>query len=167
MARAHPTLALRPFLPADALMLADIFRSSIEELTAEDYSPAQQDAWAAAADDAGAFAERLAKRLTLVATLDGSPIGFIALQGTETIDMLYVHPAVAGHGAGAMLCDAVEKLAAARGAARLVADVSETALPFFEKRGFVAQRRNTVSIGGEWLTNTTMEKKLAANRSPS
>ena len=30
------------------------------------------------------------------------------------------------------------------------------------KRGFVAQTRNTVPLGGEWLANTTMEKKLAA-----
>ena len=51
MARAHPQLALRPFLPADAPLLAEIFRASIEELTADDYSEAQQEAWAAAADD--------------------------------------------------------------------------------------------------------------------
>ena len=28
MARAHPTFALRPYLPKDAPMLAEIFRSS-------------------------------------------------------------------------------------------------------------------------------------------
>ena len=51
MARAHPKLALRPFLPADVPMLAEIFRASIEELTADDYSEAQREAWAAMADD--------------------------------------------------------------------------------------------------------------------
>ena len=30
------------------------------------------------------------------------------------------------------------------------------------KRGFVPQTRNTRTVGGEWLANTTMEKKLAA-----
>ena len=55
MARAHPTLALRPFLPADAPLLAEIFRASIEELTGDDYSEAQQEAWASAADDEEAF----------------------------------------------------------------------------------------------------------------
>jgi hypothetical protein len=34
MARAHPKLALRPFLPADVTVLAEIFRASIDELTA-------------------------------------------------------------------------------------------------------------------------------------
>ena len=38
--------ALRPFLPADTPMLAAIFVASIEELTGDDYSEAQQEAWA-------------------------------------------------------------------------------------------------------------------------
>ncbi len=58
--------------------------------------------------------------------------------------MLYVHPAAAGQGAGAMLCDALEKLAAARGAKELTVEASDTARGFFEKRGYVAQHRNTV-----------------------
>jgi hypothetical protein len=44
MARAHPTFALRPYLPQDAAMLAEIFRASIEELTEDDYTPPQQEA---------------------------------------------------------------------------------------------------------------------------
>src|SRR5476651_1390503 len=46
MARAHPTFALRPYLPQDAAMLAEIFRASVEELTEDDYTEPQQDAWA-------------------------------------------------------------------------------------------------------------------------
>ena len=38
MAQAHPKLALRPYLPADAPLLREIFRDSIEDLTAEDYT---------------------------------------------------------------------------------------------------------------------------------
>lgn len=163
MATATPKLALRPFLPADAPLLAEIFRTSIEELTGEDYTEAQQQAWAAAADDEDAFAQRLASQLTLVATLEGSPVGFASLKGTELIDMLYVHPAAAGLGAGSLLIDALEKLAGARGAAKLAADASDSASGFFEKRGYVAQRRNTVPRGDEWLANTTMEKQLTPN----
>ena len=31
-----------------------------------------------------------------------------------------------------------------------------------KKRGFIATQRNTVQLGGEWLANTTMEKKLTS-----
>jgi putative acetyltransferase len=162
MAQAHPKLALRPFLPADAPLVAEIFRASIEELTGDDYSAGQQEAWAAMADDIEEFGARLANSLTLLATLDGSPVGFASLEGNERVDMLYVHPAAAGHGVGSMLIDALEKLAAARGAGKLAAEVSDSAEGFFKRRGFVPQQRNSVPLGNEWLANTTMEKQLAA-----
>jgi len=167
MARAHPALALRPYLAADASLLADIFRSGIEQLTGEEYSEAQQEAWASAADDERAFAARLAGELTLVATLDGSPVGFASLKGDRHIDMLYVHPAMAAQGVGSMLLDALERLAAARGTEKLTVDASDSASGFFDKRGYVAQSRNTVLRGDEWLANTTMEKRLAAEKSAS
>src|SRR5262245_39709609 len=136
MAVAHPKLALRPFLPVDAPLLREIFRDSIEELTSDDYTQAQQEAWASAADDVGEFRNKLSKQLTLVATLEGSPVGFASLEGKDKIDMLYVHPATTGQGVGAMLVDALEKLAGARGTARLTVDASDSARGFFEKRGY-------------------------------
>ena len=166
-AQAHPKFALRPFLPSDAPVIAEIFRASINELTGEDYSESQRQAWAAAADDEAAFAQRLGSQLALVATMEGSPVGFAALAGRDKIDMLYVHPAAAGHGVGAMLADALEKLAGARGAEKLAVDASDSARGFFEKRGYVAQSRNSVSVGDEWLANTTLHKQLAAKREAS
>jgi putative acetyltransferase len=167
MAVAHPKLALRPFLPADAPVLREIFRDSIEDLTADDYTEAQQEAWASAADDLGVFKTKLSGQLTLVATLEGSPVGFASLEGKDKIDMLYVHPAATGQGVGAMLVDALEKLAGARGTQRLTVDASDSARGFFEKRGYVAQQRNTVSVGDEWLANTTLQKQLATRREAS
>jgi putative acetyltransferase len=167
MAVAHPKLGLRPFLPADALILREIFRDSIEDLTADDYTEAQQAAWASVADDSAEFGKKLSGQLTLVATLEGSPVGFASIEGKEKIDMLYVHPAAVGQGVGAMLVDALEKLAGARGTARLRVDASDSARGFFEKRGYLAQQRNTVSVGDEWLANTTMQKQLAAKREAS
>jgi putative acetyltransferase len=167
MARAHPRLALRPYLAEDAPLLREIFRDSIADLTDEDYTPAQQEAWASAADDEAAFGKRLAGQLTLVATLEGSGVGFASLAGRDKIDMLYVHPAAAGQGVGALLVDALEKLAGSRGAAKLIVDASDSARGFFEKRGYVAQQRNSVSVGDEWLANTTLHKPLAAKREAS
>jgi len=161
IARPQTKLAMRPMLPTDVPLLAEIFRASIEELAAEDYSEAQQEAWASAADDEEEFGARLAGELTLVATHTGSAVGFASLADNTRVDMLYVHPAAAGQGAGSMLCDALEKLAAARGTKELTVDASDAARAFFERRGFVAKTRNTVVLAGEWLANTTMVKPLA------
>jgi putative acetyltransferase len=166
MGQALPKPALRPFLAEDTPMLAAIFTASIEELTGEDYSEAQQQAWASAADDEEQFGKRLAGELTLVATLQNSPVGFASLKGADHIDMLYVHPGAVGQGVGAMLAEALEKLAGGRGAKALTVDASDNATEFFLKRGYVAKQRNTVTVNGEWFANTTMQKTLADSARP-
>jgi putative acetyltransferase len=155
------TPALRPFLASDTPMLAAIFAAAVEELTGDDYSEAQQEAWAAAADDEAQFGKKLAGELTLIATLQNSPVGFASLKGEDHIDMLYVHPSVARQGVATMLCDALEKLAGSRGAKTLTVDASDNAQDFFRKRGYVPRQRNSVTVHGEWLANTTMQKTLA------
>jgi putative acetyltransferase len=161
MATARPPYRMRPMLPADGPLLAEIFRVSIEGLTEEDYSAEQQEAWASAADDPDAFAARLGTWLTLVATLSEEPVAFASLEGSDHIKMLYVHPEAARQGVASMLVDALEKLSGARGAKKLTVDASDTAREFFAGRGYAADRRNSVFQGGEWLSNTTMVKTLA------
>ena len=166
MGQTLPKPALRPFLAEDTPVLAAIFTAAIEELTGDDYSEAQQQAWASAADDEEKFGKRLASQLTLVATLQNSPVGFASLKGTHHIDMLYVHPGAAGQGVASMLSDALERLAGGRGAKALTVDASDNAVEFFEKRGYIAKQRNTVTVNGEWLANTTMQKTLADGAPP-
>ena len=166
MGQTLPKPALRPFLAADTPVLAAIFTAAIEQLTGDDYSEAQQEAWASAVDDEEQFGQRLASELTLIATLQNSPVGFAALKGADHIDMLYVHPGAAGQGVASILCDALEKLAGGRGAKALTVDASDNAAEFFAKRGYVAKQRNTVTVNGEWLANTTMQKILADGAAP-
>ena len=101
--------------PGHACAGGDLCRR-IEELTGDDYSEAQQQAWASAADDEEQFGQRLAGELTLIATIQNSPVGFASLKGADHIDMLFVHPSAAGQGVANMLCEALEKIAGGRGA---------------------------------------------------
>src|SRR5712671_4826690 len=98
MAHVLPKPALRPFLAEDIPALAAIFAAAIEQLTGDDYNEAQQEAWAAAVEDEEQFGQKLASELTLIATLQNSPVGFASLKGADHIDMLYVHPSMAGQG---------------------------------------------------------------------
>src|SRR3954464_282790 len=101
MGQSLPQPGLRPYLASDAPMLAQIFVAGIQELTGDDYNEAQQEAWATAAEDEAAFGNKLAGELTLIATLQNSPVGFASLKDNAHIDMLYVHPSVVGQGVGA------------------------------------------------------------------
>lgn len=156
--------SLRPFLKEDAGMLAEIMCASIEELTQADYDEDQRLAWISVLEDGDAFVKRLSEQLTILAIVEGEIVGFASLRGKDELDLLYVHPDVVREGIGSMLVDALEKLAGARGASSMLTNASETARPFFEKRGYVAQSRNTVMIGGEWLPNTAMRKELGGQK---
>jgi len=155
------TASLRPFLKEDLELLAEIFCASIEGLTQDDYDEEQRAAWMAGVlDDEEAFLKRLTDQLTILVREDGDPVGFASLRGTDELDLLYVHPVYARQGYGTALADALERLAGARGATAVITNASETARPFFEKRGYVGQSRNTIIMGGEWLANTVMRKDL-------
>lgn len=151
---------LRPFLPADTMALRELFAQSIEELTQEDYDEDQRAAWASAAEDAAEFAKRLGAATTLVVHVEGEHLGFASLKDNKVLDMLYVHPYYAGQGVGTALCEALEKIAAARGADAITVDASESAVLFFEARGYVPVKRNSIPVEDLWLTNTTMKKEL-------
>jgi putative acetyltransferase len=154
------TPTLRPYLPADFDAVSLIFVESVAVLAEEDYSEGQRAAWIGLSQDEDAFAARLSGGLTLIADLDGEPAGFATLKDNAAIDLLYVHPEFARRKVATTLIEALERLAAARGGASLSVDSSDTARAFFEGRGYVAQRRNTVPIDDEWLGNTTMTKSL-------
>jgi putative acetyltransferase len=159
-------VTLRPYLPVDAKRCAEIYRSSIEELAADDYDEAQREAWASRADDEAAFGKILGETLTLVALVGGAAAGFASLKGADFIQMLFVDPECARMGAGTALVEALTRLAGARGAKTLTVEASEAAKPLFDKLGFVAQKRNVKRVGDQWLANTTMTKSLGAETAP-
>ena len=118
MARAHPQLALRPY-PAGGRAAArgDLPRQHRGTDRRRLQRGAAGGLGCARPTTRRRSRERLGKQLTLVAH-DRRLAGRLRLarRAASTIDMLYVHPAVAGQGVGTMLLDALEKLAAARGA---------------------------------------------------
>jgi len=162
MQQGKTSPGLRPFLTADAPRLAALARASIETLAEDYYGDDQRAAWAARFDDAAALGRRLSESLAIVAIIENEIVGFAALKDADRLDMLYVEPQFARRGVGSALADALEKLAASRGAEKISADASDAAREFFAKRGYAPQSRNTVLVGGEWLGNTTMTKQLAA-----
>lgn len=157
--------ALRPYLPKDVSFLLRMTRGSIAQLAQDEYSPGQIEAWVESFSDEAAFAARLAAGLTVVATIDGFPAGYAMLKGKDEIDLLYVAPGLVRRGVASALVEAIEKLASARGVAKLTVKASDVARPFFSTRGYEAQSRNTVPLGEEWLGYTLMSKSLGAGAS--
>lgn len=151
---------LRAFVTGDTPMLRELFAASVEELTQEDYTEEQRIAWVSIAEDAEAFCRLLEEGVTLVVEVNGELVGFASLKGNHILNMLYVHPYHVDGGIGTMLCEALETIARTRGQSEIVTESTETAVLFFEGRGYKALQRNSNELFGEWVTTTTLKKSL-------
>lgn len=152
---------IRPFAPSDAADLRRVFHSSVHELAAASYSPAELDAWAPAEHDAAAWAARMEQLRPFVAERDGRIVGYADLQPDGYIDHFYVCGSQGRSGVGRALMRAVHQAAAGQGVAVLQADVSLAAEPFFLRHGFEVVERRERSIRGQTLRNCLMRKRIA------
>ena len=162
MGQALPKPALRPFLAGGHAGAGGDLRRRDRGVDRRRLQRGAAGGLGGAADDEEQFGKTLAGELTLIATLQNSPVGFASLKGADHIDMLYVHPSAAGQGVGvdAVRCAGkTRRRAAAPRASRSMP--ATTRRSSFAKRGYVAKQRNTVTVNGEWLANTTMQKTLA------
>jgi putative acetyltransferase len=154
---------LRPYRPDDAPALLALFRDTIRRVNSRHYSPAQIAAWASDDIDPVAWAERFTGRFVPVAEEAGRPVGFAELEADGHIDRVYVSADHQSRGIGRQLLTAVVAEARRRGLARLFAEASISARPFFEAHGFTVLAQQVVTCRGCELVNYRMERVLARN----
>ena len=157
-----PSFRIRNFCPGDEPALRAVFHASVHGLACKDYTGEQLAAWAPLEHDAAQWAERMRANQPFIAqAIDGGAIaGFADLQASGTIDMFFVAPAFARHGVASALMAHIHAQAAQQGLARLWADVSLAAEPFFAARGFAVEERQAVERAGVVLHNARMAKAL-------
>ena len=151
---------IRRYEAADLDGVIGVFLRSVREVASRDYDAGQIAAWAQA--DRDVWSRRRLERPTWVALLDDVIAGFIDLESSGHIDMLFVDPASQRKGVASALLDTVENAAHVQRLAVLDTDASITARPFFEKHGFRVVRSQDVALRGQRLTNFRMEKRFSA-----
>lgn len=152
---------LRAYHPQDARALVDLFYYTVHYSNAQDYTAEQLEAWAPARSLRLERWQQKWKQLPpIVATWQGKVAGFAELEPNGHIDCFYVHYAFQGRGVGAALMAYIHEQAEQSGLYHLYAEVSITARPFFEKKGFGVVEEQTVMRAGVGLVNFVMEKSL-------
>lgn len=156
--------AIRPFKPADAPLLANLFYQAIHTIAARHYSEAQVNAWAPAVPAAERFVLRGTDGRSLLVAVDDQdlPLAYGDLEKDGHIDHLFCSPEHAGTGLTAKLYDALERQARGWGLSRVYVEASEPAMRFFTKRGFTITERNDFRINEVPIHNFRMEKSLLA-----
>lgn len=148
-------MLIRKYAPGDCEVTASLFRDTIEEVCAGDYTSGQLRAWQSGCSDLGAWNASLLTSNALVAVRDGAIAGFGDITDEGYLDRLFVHKGYQRIGVGTALCDALEALVPGG----VTTHASITALPFFEARGYERLGANVVERGGERLTNYVMVKR--------
>lgn len=147
---------MREFRPEDLPAVVAVFERSVREIACRDYSPTEIAAWI---PDPAIWPERLTAGSVYVIECERKLAGFVRIAGGG-VDLLYVHPEYQGRGLGRKLLEYAVAYAAERGWPSLVADVSLTARPCFERGGFRVIVAQVVERRGVRLRNWRMLREL-------
>ncbi|MDJ0628620.1 MAG: GNAT family N-acetyltransferase [Rhodobacter sp.] len=153
-------LAIRPYRPADAAALAEIFYRAVREGARSRYSDEQRRAWAPEQPDPQTWARRLEGLITVVAVAGGRPVGFMSLRPDGYLDLAFVLPKAMGRGVADALYQDLVAEARQRGIVTLTTEASHLARPFFLRQGWRLVSANTVARGDVKLMNFLMEYSL-------
>ncbi|MDW9178595.1 GNAT family N-acetyltransferase [Legionella pneumophila] len=152
-------IIIRRYTSDDAQDLANIYYHTIHAINSRDYSEDQINAWApwSSVQDYSGWKEKLAKIKPYVAVINDLVVGFAEFELNGHIDCFYVHHQYQGLGIGSSLMNEIFNKANSLSLKRVFAEVSITAKPFFESKGFRVVKQQRVEIRGVKLTNFIME----------
>ncbi len=137
-----------------------LFTLSVNELTKQDYTSEQRKAWTSSAKNQERWLQKIKDSHFLMACDNKELVGFASLENDQHFDFLYRHPNHPNKGIATLLANAIEKCAVQKRMRQISVDSSETALPFFTKRGYQMIRTQEISRHGITLKNYHLLKVL-------
>ncbi len=151
---------IRDYKEQDTFEIAELFTWTVRKINSKDYDEKQIDAWAPVQIDYENWLNRLRIKKPLVVLDIDKIIGFAEFEQNGHIDCFYVHFKYQNRGAGKLLLKTIENKAGMLKLKKIYAEVSKTAIYFFEKHGFTLIKEQRVEIRGISLTNYRMEKSI-------
>ena len=146
----------------DALELKDLFQDTVLNINKRDYSKAEVEDWASCGNDLSHIKEMIKTHYFIVAINQQSQIvGFSSITLQGYLHSMFVHKDFQGKGIATILLNEIEQHATATGITRITSEVSLTARPFFEKRGYIVEVEQKRKANRLSLTNFWMAKRLA------
>ncbi len=147
---------------SDALEIKDLFQDTVLNINKRDYSKAEVEDWASCGNDLSHIKEMIKTHYFIVAVNQQSQIvGFSSITPQGYLHFMFVHKDFQGKGIATILLNEIEQHATATGIMRITSEVSLTARPFFEKRGYVVEVEQKCKANRLFLTNFWMAKRLA------
>ena len=153
-------MRLRFALLSDLPKMQKLYAETIQAVCINDYSQQQIDVWKTTAENTERWTNVVNEQLAVVAEKNHKLIGFGTLRDGNYIDFFYIHKDFQGQGIADKILSQLETHALKSGNFNLTSDVSITAKPFFEKKGFLVVKEQKNLRKGVELINYKMSKTL-------
>lgn len=153
--------AIRQLGRQDVPQMRDLFRETVLNVNARDYTSEEVEDWASCGESEGRWEELLAGN-EFVGAFDGRGVltGFASMDKNGHLHSMFVHKDFQRRGIGTRLLGEVERIARRNGAGCITSEVSLTARPFFERMGYETVKVQKARARRLELTNFVMRKRL-------
>lgn len=155
-------IVIRTAISTDIEELRVLFQDTVLVINRRDYSQAEVEDWASCGADPSKW-EGMMKTLYFVVAVDRQQIvGFSSITLQGYLHSMFVHKDFQGRGVASMLLNEIERYAMANGIVRITSEVSLTARPFFEKKGYAVEaeqkrRANRLCLINYWMAKTLVK----------
>ena len=152
---------IRVALQSDTVELKQLFQNTVLAINRRDYSQAEVEDWASCGDNLANIKDMIKTHYFIVAVNQQSEIvGFSSITPQGYLHSMFVHKNFQGEGIATMLLNEIEQYVITNGIIRITSEVSLTARPFFEKRGYIVEEEQKRKANQLSLTNFWMAKQV-------
>lgn len=146
---------------SDIVELRDLYKNTVLSVNRHDYSQEEVEDWASCGDDLSKIEEMIKTHYFIVAVNKQSEIvGFSSITLQGYLHSMFVHKDFQGKGIATTLLKEIERYAITTEIMRITSEVSLTARPFFERKGYIVEEEQKRKANQLSLTNFWMSKEL-------
>lgn len=161
LSQLNPQYKLLPLKDKDIPEMQELFRSTVLNVNIRHYTKEEVEDWASCGDSVEHLKELLSHNHFIGAFDEASRmVGFSSMNKDGYLHSMFVHKDWQGKGVATQLLSEVEHIARQWGIAEITSEVSLTARPFFEKKGYEIVKMQKYRANKLELTNFVMRKLL-------
>ena len=135
-----------------------LFVDTIKSTCKNDYNKEQINVWTSSVKNMERWKSILSNQYFIIAEVENKIVGYGSLENGNYIDFMYVHKDYLRQGIANLLFKSLKKKSIKLGFDSLTSDVSITARPFFETKGFRIIKENKNVIKGVEIINYKMSE---------
>lgn len=165
--------SIRTAQQSDVIELRDLYKNTVLEVNRHDYSQEEVEDWASCGDDLSNIGKMIETHHFIVAVNQLFQIvGFSSITPQGYLHSMFIHKDFQGKGIATLLLREIERYAIAEEIKRITSEVSITARPFFEKRGYLVEveqkrRANRLCLTNYWMAKGLVKIKSYYGRIPA